>query len=84
MTDNELHTKSVQCSLCSSNVHSLGAMDKEQGQRIDPAFVDGTVLDCKTAKALPKNNRQTWQISHAQNVLNPVGNKVHGRIIKNL
>ena len=33
--------------------------------RIDPAFVDGTVLDCKTAKTLLKK-LQIWQISNAQ------------------
>ena len=42
-------TKSVQYSLCSSNSHRLGEIDKEQGQRIDPAL-----LDYKTVKALLK------------------------------
>ena len=66
MADNELHNE--ECFLCSSHAHRLGAIDKEQGQRINHEFVDGTILDCKTAKRFLKTNRQTWQIADAQSV----------------
>ena len=51
-------TKRVLCSICSPNSHRLETIDKEQGQRIDPAFADAT-----TAKALLKKRIDRYRKS---------------------